>query len=366
MSEKSRKPFIVLGALGCIAPLICILGIWLYFGGWTKLANRPANPPAPVPQLSLAISAQNMERVQILYEISEATSVSPLVWSPDSRLLAAGSHVLDMANGREWLALDSPDALTSISFSTNNQLLVAGSAGGITIWDVRNKSKLRSMDAPQEPIRQIVFSPDAQSIIAAERSVVESWDVATGRKLRTVDASNGALYSIGQKILVWSKHGASRDLSVTLSEFETGRDWWTVNFNSDDRFPAALSHDGRMMAIETWIRLADAPAEYTLELLDTSTGKGRRKLTGTVRHDSCPPSSPISFSTDDTVIALVPYLQPYPWEIWSIDNRPSLENLQNDARSKLDAAIGCVAFSPNGRFLAASGDGTIQLWGIKP
>lgn len=178
---------------------------------WWNLPREQVSGSGEVPQPTVAISSEKIGKVQLLRAFYQHALVTSLAWSSEGRRLAAAGtlsdydrgeiknpetlKLWDLTTGRELYSFPGqPDAVNSVAFSPDGQLLAAGSEEGITIWKVADGSKLVTLAEPQEGalpfdpgVEHVAFSSDGLTIAAAAHDAIKLWDVASGRKLKTFD-----------------------------------------------------------------------------------------------------------------------------------------------------------------------------------
>ncbi len=375
MAPKTNKPWLIAGGVIGLLLLVCVASGLALYASWNFLLGQ-LPPPGPGPQPTAAISAGNIGKVVKLYEFSQRAIITSLAWSPDGRFLASGGAsrhpasgyevsnpqtvmLWDVTTGREWQSLTgSPGAglyHVSVGFSPDGQLLAAASKEGITIWNVADGSRLRTLTGMSYPPEKIAFSPDSQTIIAADGSAIQSWDVTTGRMLSTYQGYSGFFYARDGKVLAWTSP-RTPPYGIRLSELADGREVWTRGLGGA---LTALSHDGKLITNQSGTAEL---ASDELSLLDAADGKTLRDL-GMVFRPSC-----ITFSPDDTLVAAVEGRGPLDINLLS-SVRLLVWDVQSGKQYDLDTGYldRCAAFSPDGRFLATGTDvNTVRLHGIKP
>ncbi|UCC97632.1 MAG: protein kinase, partial [Phycisphaerales bacterium] len=119
-----------------------------------------------------------------------AHGITALGWSPDGRLVVAGTM-----DGRvySWdLMLDSNEPLATMSahtgslnalawMSQDQNLITAGDDGKINIWEPRSRVQIRSIEGYPAPITCLALSPDDKTLAAgSENGIIRLWDAAGG------------------------------------------------------------------------------------------------------------------------------------------------------------------------------------------
>jgi WD40 repeat protein/serine/threonine protein kinase len=137
-------------------------------------------------------------------------SITDLVFSPDSRLLAAASwddhtKVWDVASGEELIDIPTRGFAIAVAFSPDGRLLATANSGGtVRIRDVVNGTQLRAFTAHLGAVLGLAFSPDGTVLATAgEDNTARLWDVSTGREMLVLTG-----HAVGVTDLAFSPDGA--------------------------------------------------------------------------------------------------------------------------------------------------------------
>jgi RNA polymerase sigma factor (sigma-70 family) len=104
-------------------------------------------------------------------------------------------RMLNPATGKQALTLRQHAlAVTCVAWSPDGRLLAAGSLDRtVSVWDGRDGAPGFVLDGHGGPVRAVAWSPDGKTLAAGEGGVVRLWDVA-GRKSRgTLDGHGNVL-----------------------------------------------------------------------------------------------------------------------------------------------------------------------------
>ncbi len=326
--------------------------------------------------------------------------ISAVAFSPDGRSLAApgpnGTVVMwDPLTGKELRRWDAcAYRLTGISFSPDGRVLATSSARGsrIRLWDPATGKPLRAAPEHDGIIDALSFSADGKALwsLGQDKTVVR-WDMATGEGKalfggprdsilnRTAVSRDGRMVATGGrvdgKVRLWDTAGrelaelgshSGGGVNVAFSPdgkslVSTGADkelrLWDVASRKlirrlGDQDGAwntlSFSADGRRLAVSAGGGFGNRP-ENPPRVLDVTTGKEVARL------DGCPPSVLVALSPDGKSLATGGYNtaqdpQP-PICIWDADSGKLLVQLAGHAEG-----VASLAFSPDGRLLAAGGD----------
>src|SRR5262249_50466840 len=113
----------------------------------------------------------------------EETTLKCLAFSPDGKLLAAGTtdgpiYVWDMTTGKELHKLKH-STVTFLAFSPDGRMFVSAGGGPVALWDALAGERIRQLgDAKDESKSRVVaFSPDGRTV-AVEHG---TWSDGKGR-----------------------------------------------------------------------------------------------------------------------------------------------------------------------------------------
>ena len=279
--------------------------------------------------------------------LGEGTNaVESVAFSPNGQILAAGDvggHVglWDIATGRRTATLAEGHPVYSVAFSPNGQILAAGDEGGhVGLWDIATGRRTATL-AEGGPVVSVAFSPNRQILAAGDDGGhVGLWDTATGRRTATLADSSSAVESVA-----FTRNGQ------TLAAGDTGGHvglWDTAS----GRRTATLVEGGPVASV------AFSPNGQTLAVGDYSghvglwdTTSGRR--TATLAEGG--PVYTVAFSPNGQTLAA-----------GELGGHVGLWDTASGRRTATLAEgrpVYTVAFSPNGQTLAAGDyDGNVALW----
>jgi RNA polymerase sigma factor (sigma-70 family) len=255
----------------------------------------------------------------------DGEAIFALAYSPDGKVLASATgsgegviRLWDAATGKERLLLQPHTYhIYSLAFSPDGKMLACiGATKGsphapVQIWDVTTGKLLQSF----RPLLgwTVAFSPDGRRLAAGGAdNMVHLWDIASGKE---------ALRFKGHEGMIWS---------------------------------FAFSPDGKA--------LATASYDNTIRLWDAATGKELRRLTGPKLPPNTFLSPSVAFSPDGKVLARGgPGGTVHLWD--AAGGRVRLTFAGHDrwrkARDFTPDGPSVVAFSPDGKTLAAGNEGVI-------
>ncbi len=185
--------------------------------------------------------------------------VMGLDYSPDGRRLAVADsedavRVRDAATGRVLLTLAVPDwsmglALSAVKFSPDGTRLAAAcgtsTSGRVAIWDTTTGRLVARLDGHTSFVFNLAFSPDGRRIATASHDkTAKVWDAVNGRLLRTIlahaDLVNAVAFSPDGTRLVTG----GRDRTLRLWDTASGRELMTLRGHKGNVVGVAFRPDG--------------------------------------------------------------------------------------------------------------------------
>lgn len=243
--------------------------------------------------------------------------------------------------GSDWYA-----GITSVAFSPDGALLVAGTEQGIIkIWELSTGNEIRTLTGLSDFVHSIAISPDGKLITSASNDVIQLYELSTGQEVRTLSGHSaiiqGVAFSPDGQILA----SGGNDQTIRLWNPNTGE---TIRTLSRTNLIDAVkfSPNGQI--------LASSDRSNKITLWNPNTGEEIRTLSGHSRKIFA-----VSFSPDGQILASGSGDKTI--KIWQIETGTLLHTLTG--HSGWFAAVNSVAFSPDGQLLASSSDDkTIKLW----
>jgi RNA polymerase sigma factor (sigma-70 family) len=264
----------------------------------------------------------------------------------------------DRATGKEHRALECTTKGCIVTFSKSGDRLAVVGQGDLRIYDVATGKQLlhHSHGGHLDGVADVAISPDGKTLASTGYQETFFWDVPTRKVLHHAETSyglNGGLYPPAAKVL-FRPDGKTAVVvkfnTIRIVDVKTGKELSQFESRVGLLRDVALSPDGKLLA------MANSGLEQSIQLLDLATGKVHREFSGMLAN--C-----IAFSPDGRTLAAgigIPpdaavnqRVIPGTWcnriRLW---NLPAGEESANFGDTKIESNISQLAFAPNGRTLA--------------
>ncbi|MFD8996700.1 WD40 repeat domain-containing serine/threonine protein kinase [Streptomyces abikoensis] len=333
----------------------------------------PDAPPASPPSTAPVVPGKPLARRSVLFGGAAAAVAIPayFLW-PKSGDGGSG----DSKSGGDGSGGDGKDPalpvarlsghtsqVECLAFSPDGRTLASGDFNGtVRLWDVGTGNAITTFKGQGHTgwVMSLVFGRDGQTLYSGGfDKTLKGWDVRSGLP-RDVASYDGQFDSVG--CLALSPDGTTLAVGVgsrvELTDPSTGRRTVTFTGHTGSMRGVAFSPDGRSVASVA----ADTKANSVVQLWDAGTGRGIKSLTGT---DGKTFSS-VTFSPDGrTVMASGTGVH-----LWDVDTGGPVATL-TDAHPYLETA----AYRPGKAVIAGAGgvrepnikDGTgktVSLWDV--
>ena len=284
--------------------------------------------------------------------------VRAVAFSLDGETLASGARdrtikIWNLETGNATTYIGHRGGVESVAFSPDGQMVASGAEDStVKLWSTENGQNLATFEGHEFRVFSVAFSSDRKTVASGgSDNTIKLWDVATKQNIATLLGHEDIIFSVAfspdGKILA----SGSQDDTVKLWHVETGQDLHT--FKHRERvFSVAFSPDGKVVAGGAW---------RGIKLWNIETGEDVSILKGgtTVRSGS------IAFSPDGTTLASAGVDRfggtSGAITLWDIETGKGLATLHGHTER-----VPAVAFSPDGTTIASGlRDGTVKLWNAK-
>jgi WD40 repeat protein len=205
-------------------------------------------------------------------------SMDSVAWSPDGKLIAAGSEyeyatVWDAATGELVYTLQGHgEVVFATAFSPDGRFLATGSfSGEVKIWSLITGECVRTIKAHDAYVYDVAWSPDGKRLVSGGGDTkARIWSAETGDLIRTLDGHKSwVLYTAfspdGRTIST-----SAGDMTVRLWDAHTGALLHTLEGHFGDVAAAAWSPDSK--------HIISAADDSTIRLWDPATGEAQAVL----------------------------------------------------------------------------------------
>lgn len=308
-------------------------------------------PPSSEPPAD----AQKPDRV---FENGHLAAVTALAFSPDGRWIASGSQdktirIWDVTTGHEQRVLKGhSNPVTALAFSPDGQWLASSSEDGtVRVWDPATGTSNSTFSLGAGFAEDVVFSPDGRFLVASAaaadeggNSVIAIHDAISGEKIHaiTVEWNNATPVLITPDGRILSSGGAGEDgeyVSTKVWELKSGRE-----LKSLPVLVMAFTADGH------WGVSVEYKHGPHINLWDITTGQHVRTIT--VPYVNV---ARVAFTPDGTEIMVAK------------ENGSEIKFYETASGKEirtLPLAVGAVAFSSDGKWLAGSSGSSVKIWDL--
>lgn len=195
-------------------------------------------------------------------DIKPKVAVNPpigsIAYRPDGKLIALGTYkevrLTDLAGKIVGRLPGHAEQVRALAFSPDGKLLAAAGGlparkGEIKIWDVAQRTEIRTITGHLDCIYAVAFSTDGKILATSSYDkLIKLWDVATGKEIRTLKDHIDAVYDLaftpdGKRLL-----SAAADRTVKIWDTATWERLYTLGESLDGLNTLAIHPSGKFVA----------------------------------------------------------------------------------------------------------------------
>ncbi|HEY9713113.1 MAG TPA: WD40 repeat domain-containing protein [Chroococcales cyanobacterium] len=260
-------------------------------------------------------------------------------FSPDGRILATASGrvpaLWDLKSGQPLPKLPNPspdgvcsifeNSVTCLAWSPDGKILAAGTEGDLVkLWDTSSSRILPILDTSKwGAAYSVAFSPDSRTIaLGTAFGAVELWDLTSRKLLRRTIAHTGRVYGLAFSPDGKTLASSARDFALKIWDVSSGTQKTCLHLTTDSVRALAISPDGL-------VAVSDGSA---VKLFDVNSGKELHPLdahSNAISDLACRPDGHSFIAIDDS-----PTLKE-----WHLNARNPLRPLKTSSEAKYSIAI---------------------------
>jgi RNA polymerase sigma factor (sigma-70 family) len=267
-------------------------------------------------------------------------NVLDIAFAPDGKTLAAADSDLvclwNAATGEELRRLQQATTGHGLAFAPDSKTLATADFTAILLWDPATGRQLRRFPLQGQPVVvSLLFSPDGKTLAwLTQDNTLGLSDAATGKVQHRWPGppnivSSSVAFSPDSRTLALA---CQKDNDVPLYDTATGAEVRRLVGHRESVYTVAFSPDGKT--------LVSTARDDTLRFWNAATGKELRR----VKHGGG--AWKLAFSPDGTVLATGGWNA----RLWETATGKLLRTCERDD----DGHFECLAFSPDGKTVAAS------------
>ena len=334
---------------------------------------------------------------ELVLQTGHTGSILALAISPDGRWLVSGGQdstlkIWDLKSGTLLRTLYGHNAkISSVAVSPDNRYIASSADGGTArLWDVYGGHGMRDLGGHAKLISSVAFASGGNQVLTASTDVIKIWETSTGKELRSVRipekdqggrctlSADGRIYTIGGAVQApktgyFSAFTGGCDIYRPLKviEIANGRELMSLKTNIHTPFATyVISPDSRFLAMRGSQRKKDANEDF-VRIYDVSSGKEIATL-GIPGNGTAHAIGALAFSSGGKWLAAEGELGASlstSVVLFDVSTKQQVRKLNSSGMftpavnlEVMKSVVNPFAFSPDAKILAFGGSTSIQLW----